>query len=242
MVDDDPVVRDLMEQFLLKEGFPVITAAGGLEGLRLAREIHPAAITMDVMMPDLDGWTALAALKGDPALADIPVILVTILDEKTRGYALGATDYMVKPVDRDRLLSVLQHLCARAAGRVLLVEDDDTTRRATREALERAGWAVTEAENGRVALARVAETRPDAILLDLMMPEMDGFEFLDEVRRHAEWRDIPVVVLTALDLTDEDCRRLVGGVQHILQKHGTSPDDLLREVGRALAASVERRP
>jgi signal transduction histidine kinase/DNA-binding response OmpR family regulator len=242
VIDDDPTVRELMERFLSREGFSVVTAANGLEGLRRAREVRPAAITLDVLMPDLDGWTVLAALKGDPGLADIPVVFVTILDEKTRGYSLGASDYLVKPVDRERLAQVLRRLCGDpVSGRILVVEDDETTRAVIRHALEGEGWSITQAENGRVALARLADTRPDAILLDLMMPEMDGFEFLTSLRREAAWRDIPVLVLTAKDLTDEDRRRLGGEVERVVQKGACGRDELLREVGRLLAASVERR-
>jgi signal transduction histidine kinase/DNA-binding response OmpR family regulator len=238
VVDDDQSVRDLTERFLTREGFSVVTASGGQEGLRLARELHPAAITLDVMMPDLDGWTVLAAIKGDPELADIPVILMTIVDEKNRGYSLGATDYMVKPIDRERLVGVLRNICGAVGRQVLLVDDDDMMRRGMRLALEEDGWEVSEAENGRIALARLAETRPDIIMLDLMMPEMDGFEFLDEMRQRAEWRDIPVLVVTAKDLTAEDRARLNGGVERILQKSGR--DEMLGEVGRALAGFVER--
>ena len=242
VIDDDPTVRELMDRFLLKEGFSVVTAASGIEGLRRAREIHPAAITLDVMMPDLDGWTVLAALKGDPALADIPVILVTIVDEKTRGYSLGATDYMVKPIDRERLASVLRSLCGdRPAPHALVVEDDEATRSVIRQTLERGGWSVAQAEHGRRGLARVAEQRPDVIILDLMMPEMNGFEFLGALRGNPEWRGIPVVVLTAMDLTNEDRRRLNGEVQRILQKGASARDQLLGEVGRVLASVVTRR-
>jgi adenylate cyclase len=232
-----------MERFLVKEGFPVVTAASGLDGLRRAREVRPAAITLDVLMPDLDGWTVLAALKGDPELADIPVIFVTILDEQTKGYSLGATDYLVKPVDRERLAQVLNRVWGgRPSPRLLLIEDDETTRTVIQRALEPHGWAITQAENGRIALARMAETRPDAILLDLLMPEMDGFEFLAELRRHATWRDTPVLVLTAKDLTDEDRRRLNGEVERVIEKGASGREELLQEVGRLLAASIERRP
>jgi CheY-like chemotaxis protein len=230
-----------MTQFLVKEGFTVLTAAGGADALRLAREVRPAAITLDVMLPDLDGWTVLAALKGDRALADIPVVVVTILDERTRGYALGATEYLVKPVDRERLLGVLEGLGARAAGLVLVVDDDEAIRAVIGETLARHGWSVAAAENGRVALARLAEARPDAIILDLMMPEMDGFEFLDELRRRPEWRGIPVLVLTARDVTDDDRRRLGGGVRRIVQKGGSAPAALLRELAGVLAACLEGR-
>jgi signal transduction histidine kinase/CheY-like chemotaxis protein/HAMP domain-containing protein len=241
VVDDDPTVRDVMQRFLVREGFSVVTAAGGLEALRSARELHPAAITLDVLMPDLDGWTVLAALKGDPALADIPVILVTIVDEKNRGYAMGATEYLVKPIDRDRLIGVLRGFSARAPGLILLVEDDDASRAVIRQALEGEGWAIAQAGNGRVALDRVAEARPDAIVLDLMMPEMDGFEFLAELRRQPAWRDIPVLVVTAMDLTDDDRRRLNGGVERIMQKGAHSRDELLGEVRQRLAAYMDRR-
>jgi CheY-like chemotaxis protein len=246
VIDDDPTVRDLMERFLAKEGFPVVTAANGIDGLKQAREAHPAAITLDVMMPDLDGWTVLAALKGDPELADIPVILVTIVDEKARGYALGATDYMIKPIDRERLAGVLRSLCDAPPAphtrlHVLVVEDDEDTRSVIRQTLERAGWSVAQAEHGRKGLDRVAERRPDVIVLDLMMPEMNGFDFLDALRGKSEWRDIPVLVLTAMELSAEDRRRLNGEVERILQKGASARDQLLQEVGRVLADVIARR-
>ena len=181
----------------------------------------------------------LAALKGDPTLADIPVILVTIVDEKQRGYALGAAEYLVKPVDRGRLTAILQELCG-GAGRVLVVEDDEDARTALRQALASEGWTVAEAEHGRAALDRLAEARADAIVLDLMMPEMDGFELVAELRRHPDWRGIPVLVVTALDLSDADRRRLDGSVARVIQKSEHSGTDLLREVGDAVAACVRR--
>jgi len=191
-------------------------------------------------MPDLDGWTVLAAIKGDAELADIPVILVSIVDEKNRGYALGATDYMVKPVDRERLSGALRNICGAVGRQVLLVDDDDLMRRGMRLALEKDGWEVGEAENGRVALARLAEGRPDIIMLDLMMPEMDGFEFLVEMRARAEWRDIPVLVVTAKDLTAEERSRLNGDVERVLQKGSSELDEMLREISRVLPDSIAR--
>jgi hypothetical protein len=240
VVDDDPTVRDMTERFLTREGFSVVTADGGLEGLRLTRELHPAAITLDVMMPDIDGWTVLAAIKGDPALADIPVILMTILDERNRGYSLGAADYMVKPVDRERLGVVLREIVGHVGRHVLVVDDDDILRRGILQTLEKGGWKVREAENGRVGLERLAEIVPDVIVLDLMMPEVDGFGFLEALRHRAEWRHIPVVLVTAKDLTEEDHRRLSGGVEHILQKDAPTRDEMLREVSATLAECIER--
>ena len=239
VIDDDPTVRDLMDRFLVKQGFSVITAASGIEGLRLAREVRPAAITLDVMMPDLDGWTVLAALKGNPALAGIPVILVTIVDEKARGYSLGATDYMVKPIERERLAAVLRNLCGnRPAPHVLVVDDDPAVRAVVSQTLERAGWSIAEAENGRIALQRVAARRPDVIVLDLVMPELNGFEFLAALRRDPAWRSVPVVVLTSMDLTAEDRRVLNGSVERILQKGALERDQLLAEIGRVLHGVV----
>jgi CheY-like chemotaxis protein len=191
------------------------------------------------MMPDLDGWTVLAAIKGDPDLAGLPVILMTIVDEKNRGYTLGAADYLVKPVDREKLVDVLYTLCGPSAGHLLVVDDDDIGRRQVRTALEQRGWKITEAANGREALTKLAETPADAIILDLMMPEMDGFEFLEEKRRKPEWREIPVVVVTARELTDEDRRRLDGGVERIVQK--TDRDEMLHEVRSVLAKCVEKQ-
>jgi CheY-like chemotaxis protein len=165
---------------------------------------------------------------------------MTIVDEKNRGYSLGATDYMVKPVDRQRLSGVLRNICGTVGRQVLLVDDDDVMRRGMRLALEQDGWQVSEAENGRVALARLAETRPDVIVLDLMMPEMDGFEFLVEMRSRAEWRDIPVLVVTAKDLTVAERSRLNGDVERVLQKGASELDELLREIGRILPGSIAR--
>ena len=184
VIDDEGTVRDLMRRFLTREGFEVVTAADGTEGLALARDLRPALITLDVLMPGLDGWSVLRELKGDPAVADIPVVMLTIIEEKNKGYALGAVDYMVKPIDRERLRAMLsRHREAAMAGRALVVEDDPDTRAWLGGRLREEGWNVAEAENGRVALARLAEAPADLVLLDLMMPEMDGFEFLDVLRR-----------------------------------------------------------
>ena len=240
VIDDDATVREVVGRYLEREGFTVAEAAGGHEGLRLARELNPAAITLDITMPDLDGWTVLAAIKGDPALAEIPVILLTIIDEKNRGFALGASEYLVKPVDREQLIRILRQLSMPIDGNILVVDDDEMGRRGLRAALEQAGWQVAEATNGQVALTRLNEARPNAILLDLMMPEMNGFEFLDEVHQREDWRDIPIIVITARDITAEDRARLNGRVESIIQKAGR--DDMLRQVCSVLTKCIERQP
>ncbi len=231
VIDDDPAQRDLLQRYLGKEGFCVRTAGGGEEGLRLAGQLQPVAITLDVMMPDMDGWTVLSALKADPALRDIPVIMLTMVDDPERGFTLGAADYATKPVDRQHLSQILKkYTCPNPPCPVLLVEDDHATRTITRKILEKEGWKVSEAENGLVALECMERERPSLILLDLMMPEMDGLEFADRLRLHPEWRSIPIVVVTAKDLSAEDRRRLSGCVETILQKAGASREALLHQV------------
>jgi CheY-like chemotaxis protein len=239
VIDDDPTVRDVMGRFLAKEGFRVATAAGGEEGLRLARDLRPDAITLDVLMPGVDGWAVLTALKGDGATASIPVVMLTMLDDRSLGYALGATDYLTKPIDRDRLMAALAPY--RRELPVLVVDDDPDLRTLLRRMLEREGYVVAEADNGRVALTRISERVPGAILLDLMMPEMDGFEFLEELRRDEAGRGIPVIVVTAHDLSAEDHQRLNGSVERIIQKGAYRHDALLAEVRRLVGAAVGLR-
>jgi CheY-like chemotaxis protein len=236
VIDDDAAVRDLMTRFLEKEGFRVAAAAGGEEGLRVARELSPAVITLDVLMPGMDGWSVLAALKADPTLANIPVVMLTMLDDRNLGYALGAADYLTKPIDRERLVAVLARY--RRDLPVLVVDDDADFRDLARRMLEREGYRVVQAENGRAALDRLREAAPGVILLDLMMPEMDGFEFVAALRADPVSRSVPVVVITAKDLSPEDHERLNGYVARVLQKGALSRDTLLGEVRDLVTASA----
>jgi PAS domain S-box-containing protein len=243
VIDDDPNVREMVERRLTKEGFYVVTAQGGVEGLRLARELKPRAITLDVMMPGMDGWAVMSQLKATPELADIPVILLTIVSDQNLGYSLGASDYLVKPIDRDRLAAVLRKYRVNSANQppsLLVLEDDEPTREMLRRTLVNLGYQVTEATNGREGIERLQEQVPSAILLDLMMPEMDGFQFLEEVRRREHWQRIPVVVLSSKELTTEDRERLNGRVLQILEKSATSRDDLLNTVRRLLTGGEAR--
>jgi PAS domain S-box-containing protein len=237
VIDDDPTARELMRRFFGKEGFRVEEAADGAAGLRRARELRPDVITLDVLMPGMDGWEVLSALKADPDLSEIPVIMVSIIDDVNMGFALGASDYVTKPIDRGRLAAILKRFATERGSRsVLVVEDDSATRTLLRRLLEKEGWKVTEAENGRVALDCLNGEQPELILLDLMMPEMDGFEFIDELRRRENQTPIPTVVITAKDLTKEDRERLNGGVDRVVQKGAYSRDELLAQV-RDLVAS-----
>jgi CheY-like chemotaxis protein len=240
VIDDDETVRDMLARTLGQVGMQVVTAASGEAGLRCARESHPAAITLDVMMPGMDGWTVLSALKADPELAAIPVIMLTVVEDRSHGFALGAADYLVKPVDRERLVAVLKRYAhGPQPPSVLVVEDDAATREVMRRALEKEGWTVREAENGQAGLARLGEGLPALILLDLLMPVMDGFEFIAALRAQEDWRGVPVVVVTSKDLTANDRLRLNGQVEKVLLKGAYSREALLADV-RALVTRLQR--
>ncbi len=243
-IDDDPAVQELMRRTLGKGGFRVEIAANGARGLELARRLRPSAITLDVLMPGLDGWAVLTQLKADPATADIPVIMLTILDDRNLGFSLGAADYLTKPVDWNRLAAVLaRHRHGPAPPSVLVVEDEAPARELLERQLTKAGWEVVTAEHGRAALACLEKALPGLILLDLLMPEMDGFEFLQELHARPEWRELPVIVLTAKDLTETDRQLLSGRVSQVLQKGAFRVEDLLAEVrARLTPAAVAENP
>jgi signal transduction histidine kinase/DNA-binding response OmpR family regulator/ligand-binding sensor domain-containing protein len=231
VIDDDANARDLMRRALIREGYHVELAATGPQGLELAARLKPTVITLDVMMPGMDGWAVLTTLKSTPDLADIPVIMMTILDDKNLAFSLGASDYLTKPVDWAQLHRLLaKHELSARNSSVLIVDDDPQARDLLRRGLEKAGCRVREADQGRAALAAVSVEVPALILLDLMMPEMDGFEFLRRLRERPDGRQIPVIVITSKDLTEEDHRRLNGSVAQILQKGGYSFDELLAQI------------
>ncbi len=242
VIDDETAVRELMLRFLTKEGFHVETAASGQEGLMKAREVKPDVITLDVMMPNMDGWTVLNSLKADPELAAIPVVMLTIVSDKNMGYALGASDYLTKPLERSKLLTALRKYgCEQVACEILVVEDDPNTREVISRMLGKEGWHVEQAENGRVGLQKIINKRPGLILLDLMMPEMDGFEFLAELRQHDQWRSVPVIVVTAMNLTQEERNHLNGQVTAILEKGAYTQETLFAEVRNMVSACLPPR-
>ena len=219
IIDDDQATRDLLERDFFGQGYEVLHAAGGREGLRIAKAARPDVITLDIIMPDLDGWSVLKALKDDPELCEIPVILATIMGDRDMGFALGAADFVTKPFDREVLIrAVNRHRRGDGSAQVLVVDDDPRSRDMLRRTLQKEGWTVVEAVNGREALGQLERSRPALVLLDLMMPEMDGFEVLERMRREDAWRAVPVIIVTAKDLTREEVDRLNGRVVKVLQK------------------------
>ena len=245
VIDDDLTARELMANHLREAKFKVVTAANGKDGLKLAEQLHPIAITLDILMPEIDGLTVLSALRGNPELAGIPVIICTMTENQRKASTLGAAGYLTKPVDRNRLIALLRGYEARLRRtRVLLVEDDADQRERIRSWLEPQNWSVREAANGRVALEQLDDDVPDVILLDLMMPEMDGFQFASALRDHAEWRSIPIIVITSLDLTTADREKLKSNVAEILSKESFEAGqliDIIRQI-RAKSSVVEKQP
>ncbi len=242
VIDDDPAARDLLKNYLTRVGYQVAVAKDGQEGLRMARKLYPNAITLDVMMPGIDGWEVLSQLKADPDLAHIPVIMLTVVEDKDIGYSLGAAEYLSKPISRDQLVDVLRkYRSPNDSPLVMVVEDDLPTRDMICRMLLKGGWKVIAAENGKIALELMQQNQPQLILLDLMMPEMDGFEFITNLRQHQNWRDIPVIVLTAKDVTVEDRLRLQGCVNNIFQKGAYSRDELLTDLRRLLANTITKK-
>ena len=242
VIDDDVTARELITSYLIEHGFAVETASTGAEGLRRAKELRPSVITLDIMMPDMEGWTVISALKADPELAHIPVIIISIVDEHRRGIALGAAGHLTKPIHRDKMLEVLAPF--RTAGRpgvVLIVDDDDDQREEVRMSLEARGWTVHEANHGRRALEVLGSVSPDIVLLDLMMPEMDGFEVVAALQDNPAWRDIPVVVVSAQDLSGEDRLRLNRGVEHIVLRNASSPAKLWARIGALMGEIKNQR-
>ncbi len=238
VIDDDPSQLELMARFLAREGFAARTAHDGVTGLQMAKVLRPKVILLDVTMPGLDGWTVLRALKADPEMADIPVIMVTFISDDGLASSLGAADFVTKPVKWERFRQVMDRFRDRV-GDVLIVDDDADVRRRLRLALERDGWTVAEAQNGKDALERVTLTLPRVILLDLEMPVMDGFSFLHTFRGLPGCQDIPVVVITARDLSRQD-REELREADKVLTKGETDLRALSNELLAVTGAAAQK--
>jgi CheY-like chemotaxis protein len=248
IIDDDTDARDMLQHLLVQDGFHVYVAVTQEAGMTMARELCPDIIILDVMMSEMEGWVLLAELKSDSDVEHIPVIVTTVLEDRDIGIALGAADYLFKPVDSQQLLRSL-NFCLRTPdgvtqvqqASILVIEDDADMRMLLRLILEREGYRIVEAEDGIQGLERVAEQRPALILLDLMLPRMGGLEFISGLRATSAWRSIPILVVTAKPLTYADRERLKGSVARVLQKGVYKRDELMAEIRELLLSSIYQR-
>ena len=243
VIDDDETVHDMLFRLLSKEGFLVETADDGESGMSKALELKPDVIVLDVLMPGMDGWDVLTRLKNNPQTQSIPVVMLTMVDDRSKGYTLGVTDYIYKPVDREKLVTALTR-CVRYGDTapILIVDDDAAQRDLLKRTLEREGWETIRAHNGRAALEAIRARTPSIIILDLMMPEMDGFELIHTLRKNSETREIPVVVLTAMDLSNADQDMLANNATEVLRKGASSRDEVLQIVKDLVQSSMDQNP
>ncbi|MBE9561290.1 MAG: response regulator [Proteobacteria bacterium] len=237
VIDDDKITREMLKKYLSNLGYSVAIASDGKEGLRLAKKLRPDAILLDIKMPQMDGWNVISSLKDNPLLSDIPVIMISMEEQCDKGYAMGATDYLMKPVGREQLATILNkyNIGDESQRLVMVIEDDIVIREFMNNMLKAEGWRVFKAENGKVALEHLEEKKPSLILLDLLMPEMDGFEFVARLRSNEKWRSIPVVVLTSAKLSASDQAHLHSYVDGIFQKESYNRDDLFKVIRKQVA-------
>jgi len=228
----------ILEKYLRDEGYQIEVAQHGDEAIRKARQLQPFAITLDVTLPGRDGWDVMQALKSDPLTQAIPIIMISMLDNRQWGYQLGAADYLVKPIDRAALLQRLDLLRARYAvvNTALVVDDDPVQLDVIARTLRDTGVQVHTCGNGDDALRWLDEHVPDLITLDLMMPGMDGFAVLEAVRQRPHLHAVPILVITAKDIEREDRERLNGRIAAIIHKGPQQRDELLRELAARLRA------
>jgi CheY-like chemotaxis protein len=238
VVDDDPAVHDVLAATLGKEGYRITHANDGIEALKLMRAHAPDIVTLDVMMPKMDGWSVLGVMKSEPQLAHIPVIMLTIVDHRNLGFSLGASEYMTKPIDRNRLIALIEKFASsKGDGTVLIVDDDPDVRAMIKATIADVGMRATAVANGQAALDWLAShPQPVLVLLDLMMPKMDGFEFLERVRQNQRYVDLPIVVLTAKELTANERSYLAERTLLVLSKSAQP----ISKLGFALAAIAGR--
>jgi CheY-like chemotaxis protein/anti-sigma regulatory factor (Ser/Thr protein kinase) len=235
-IDDDPNMIYLLKENLTEAGYRVSVASSGKKGLEKARKLKPSAIILDILMPHESGWVILGALKADPATSDIPVIVLSIVDDKDRGYRLGAYDYLVKPFDRDDLMRVIEGITSLESqpDRLLVVDDDPKVVDLIQQLLEDEPYQVASAADGNQALEAIARARPDLILLDLLMPNLDGFAVIEHLRQDVQFSDIPIVVITAKELTEDEQSWLNQRITSVVRKQNMTTEQLLQEIRSAL--------
>ena len=243
LVEDDQAAIDLLTIYISGAGFNVVVARDGEEGLTMARSLHPAGITLDISLPRLDGWDFLAQIKGDSSTADIPVIVVSMLDERGKGFALGAADYLVKPVNRNELLATLGRFTANGQGpnapyKVLAIDDDLLALELIEATLLPQGFTVLRASSGEEGMMKAQSERPALIILDLLMPEMDGFTVAERLRADPATAEIPIVVLTSKSITQPEKERLNSHISHLARKAEFSRVEFVELVRRLCRLEV----
>jgi signal transduction histidine kinase/DNA-binding response OmpR family regulator len=242
VIEDDRRSADLLTLYLEGAGYAVLVAGDGVDGLELVRRVEPVAVILDVRLPRLDGWDVLARLKADPATASLPVVIVSMIDERGRGFALGAAEYLVKPVDRERFLSALERYVPARTDRptVVVIDDDPIDLDLVEAILAPAGYSVLRAAGGEEGVALVAREQPAVVLLDLLMPGVDGFAVIERLRADPETAEVPIVVLTAKEMTGDDRVRLAGQIDYLAQKGAFGGKQLVALVGHLCESGGHR--
>jgi len=236
LIDDDPIVIALLKRDFENDGFRVIAVSDGVAGIEAVRQHRPSAVVLDIHLPKLDGWTVLAELKGDPVVAQIPIIILSVEEERARGFAFGACDYLVKPIEPELLVQAVRRNISDAKGSVLVVDDDEDTRELVSRNLRTAGFACTEARDGEDALLKARVTKPSLFVLDLMMPKIDGFQVLESLRSSGS--NVPVIVLTGKSLDAEEEATLRNGIAHVVRKGGLAIDAVVEQAKKLLAITA----
>ena len=242
VIDDDQKVREMLTRMLEAQGYRVLAAVDGNTGLEMAREHRPDAITLDVVMPGgMDGWEVLNHLKESKDTQSIPVVMVSVMAEQENGSALDVEDYLVKPIDMKRLSRVIERATGQSNSQsLLLVDDDEASLKAMSRILDEAGWKTTRAHDGAEALDLLKKTRPAAIVLDLLMPVMDGFEFLEKLQADEHLCSIPVIVLSGKDPSEKEQAFLRERVTTILKKGQRSADELITAINDRVQNRLDR--
>ncbi|MCP4118088.1 MAG: response regulator [Desulfobacteraceae bacterium] len=240
VVDDEPETLTMIASYLSGEGYNILRATSGEEAIRLARRHRPFAVTLDILMPEMDGWEVLQQLKQSPDTKDIPVIIVSLSDDKSTGIALGAVGYVSKPIKRDMLIGEINRIGGPSPYSIVVADDNESELREMARAIELEGMRPIVAGDGRICMELLKESVPDVLVLDLIMPEKNGFEVLDKVRSNPKTRELPVIVVTAKDLTREEKKKLSGNASSILAKSDTNPAVILEEI-KNVFAGIERR-
>ena len=241
VIEDDPKAADLLRIYLSEAGYLVELAADGVEGLRKVKELSPDAIILDVLLPTVDGWEFLDQLKADPATKDVPVVIVSIMDQKGKGFAMGAADYLVKPVAKDELIKKLNALHLSGAARprkILAIDDDPKNVELLSAALEPEGFEVLKAYGGEEGVELACKEKPDLIILDLLMPGTNGFDVLERLQSSTQTNYMPVVLFTVKNLTAEEKQRLKGRVDAFAPKQAFEKDKLVGIVNQVLNRKI----